>query len=88
MIEDLGVSEINEAITAYRSASVSDELQEMERMRENARLNEALILSNVRKEERERWESVVADKDAALADKELENEQLRKQLSELQKKAE
>ena len=99
MIENLGVTEINEAITAYRSASVSDELQEIERMRENARLREALVVKNVKKRvekaERERWKSVVADKDAALADKdatladkELEIEQLRKKLTELQDKSE
>jgi len=35
------------------------------------------------KTEREKWQGVVADKDAALAHKDAENEELRTQLAEL-----
>jgi hypothetical protein len=38
--------------------------------------------------EREKWQGVVADKDAALAEQAIENEKLRKQLAEFQPKIE
>jgi hypothetical protein len=38
-------------------------------MRTDARHNEASALHNARREESEKWQKVVADKDAALADK-------------------
>jgi hypothetical protein len=37
-------------------------------------------------QEREKWQSVVAEKDTALAEKDAENERLRKLLAELQGK--
>jgi hypothetical protein len=79
---------MNEAIGAYRHVSATDEFKEIERLRSRARHNEASALGNAerRGEERERakWQSVVADKDAALADKDVENEALRRQLAEYQ----
>jgi len=56
------------------------ELREAERMRSKARHDEAQALQNARREATAiadtRWQSVIADKDA-------ENEELRKQLAEL-----
>jgi len=77
MIEELGVSEINEAITAYRSVTVSPEFLELERQREKSRINEASALHYAEqsgekrgaKAERKKWRTVVAKKDAKLAEK-------------------
>jgi predicted transposase/invertase (TIGR01784 family) len=70
-LEALEVSMMNEAIGAYRHMSATDEFKEIERLRSRARHNEASALGNAerRGEERERakWQSVVADKDAAHA---------------------
>jgi hypothetical protein len=41
----------------------------LERLRADARRNEAAALRHAAKVERIKWQSVVADKDAALADK-------------------
>jgi hypothetical protein len=49
----------------------------LERMRSDARHNEAAALGNARREERAKWQDIVADKDA-------ENARLREQLMELQ----
>ena len=99
-IEKLEVPEMREAIEAYRHVTVSPEFKELERLRSRARATEASALGHARREEREKWESVVAGKDAALADKDAalankdaaladnatEIETLRKQLAELQAK--
>ena len=80
MIEELGVPEVNEAITEYRRVISSSELREIERQRERARMNEASALHNaeIRAEKREakKWKGVIkrkdtelAEKDSALADK-------------------
>jgi predicted transposase/invertase (TIGR01784 family) len=66
-IEALGVSVMNQAIGAYRSITATDEFRTLERMRTDARHNEASALHNARREESEKWQKVVADKDAALA---------------------
>jgi predicted transposase/invertase (TIGR01784 family) len=68
-IERLGVPIMNEAIAGYRSITASDEFRTLERMRSDARHNEASALYNARLEESEKWRKVVEDKDAALADK-------------------
>ena len=92
MIDGYGVDEINEVVTAYRNLSQSPEFQIMETQRIMAAADEAQRMSNAEERgaehERERWEGVVADRDAALADKDAENAELRKQLAELQAKAE
>jgi hypothetical protein len=86
-LEALEVSVMNEAIGAYRHMSATDEFKEIERLRSRARHNEASALGNARRqgylEAEEKWQAVVADKDAALADKDAENETLRRQLAEL-----
>ena len=60
---------MSEAISAYRHVAASPELREIERMRSKARHDEAQALLNARRKEREKWQGVVADKDAMLADK-------------------
>ena len=77
MIEELDVSEVNEAITAYRTVTASDELWEIERQRERARMNEAAALhsAEIRAEKRtekrinKKWKGIVAEKKAEIAEK-------------------
>jgi len=76
-IEALEVPIMKEAIGAYRHVTATAEFKELERLRSRARHNEASALGHARREEREKWQGVVAEKDA-------ENENLRKQLAELQ----
>ena len=82
-IEKMGVEVMKEAIMAYRQVSASPEYQEMERMRSKAGHDEAQALKNAEtrgeKSSDKKWQKVVADKDS-------ENETLRKQLAELQAK--
>jgi len=86
-IERLGVPIMSEALQAYRHVAASDEFKIMERMRSKARHDEAQALNNAAQlaaeGERLKWQGVVADKDAALADKDAENEKLRILLAEL-----
>jgi predicted transposase/invertase (TIGR01784 family) len=90
-IESMGVPIMTEAIVAYRSVSADKEFQELERLRQRARNNEASALGHARREERKKWQGIVADKDAVLAakdavlaDKDAEIEELRKLLAESQ----
>jgi predicted transposase/invertase (TIGR01784 family) len=94
-IEAMGVSVMQEAIAAYRQVSASDEFKEIERLRSRARHNEASALGNARREgqregiaigaetEREKWQGVVADKDAILADKDAALAKQAAQIEEL-----
>ena len=79
-LEALEVSDMQQAIEAYRYVSATEEFRALERMRSDARRNEASALGNARREEREKWQGVVADKDAALADKDAEIARLRAML--------
>lgn len=80
-IEAMEVSVMKEAIGAYRQVTATDEFKELERLRERARHNEASALYNAEmkgeKRANEKWQSIVAEKEA-------ENEKLRKQLAEFQ----
>jgi len=90
MIDELGVNEINEIVTAYHKLAESPEFRELERVREKARNDEASALGHARrcgeaigekrgeKRASAKWKKVVADKDA-----EIDN--LQKQLAELTK---
>jgi predicted transposase/invertase (TIGR01784 family) len=75
-LEALEVTIVTQAIGAYREIVVSPEFHELERLRDSARHNEASALLNAQrkaeKAEREKWQGVVADKDAALAGKDAE----------------
>jgi len=76
-IKALEVPIMEQAINAYNTITVSPEFKELERLRSIARHNESSALRNAREEERQKWQNV-AD----------ENEQLRSQIAELQKKQE
>ena len=70
-IEAWEVPAMQQAIEAYRHITATDEFKEIERIRLRARHNEASALGNARREgakqERSKWESVVANKDAEIA---------------------
>jgi predicted transposase/invertase (TIGR01784 family) len=83
-LERLEVPIMTRAIGAYREITVSSEFRELERLRADARHNEAAALRHAAEVEREKWQGVVADKNAALADKDAENARLREQLVVLQ----
>jgi predicted transposase/invertase (TIGR01784 family) len=72
-LEALEVPIVTQAIGAYREITVSPEFRELERLRADARHNEASALHHARQETEKavnaKWRGVVADKDAALADK-------------------
>jgi predicted transposase/invertase (TIGR01784 family) len=75
-IEALGVPIMTQAINAYHSVVVSPEFKEYERLRAKARHDEAQALRNAERRgetrgeqaEREKWQSVVAEKDALIAE--------------------
>jgi hypothetical protein len=68
-LEALEVPIVTQAIRMYREITVSPEFRELERLRADARHNEASALENVQRKEREKWQGVIAEKDAALANK-------------------
>jgi predicted transposase/invertase (TIGR01784 family) len=75
-IEALEVKVMEQAIKAYRSITATEEFQKLERMRFDARCNEASALGNARHEgaeiEREKWQGVVAEKDTRIAELEAQ----------------
>jgi len=76
---------MEQAIETYRRITATNEFKELERMRSRARHNEASALSHARKEgaeqEREKWQGVVVDKDAAIAEKDATIAELRARLA-------
>ena len=84
-IKEMGVEAMQEAIEAYREVSATAEFRELERQRERARHNEASALLHAetvaKAEEREKWQAVVAEKDAThsaeMAEKDAELARLR-----------
>jgi uncharacterized protein YbjQ (UPF0145 family) len=92
-IEEMGVPVMKQAIGAYRSVTATEEFRALERMRSDARHNEASALANARREAADetdaKWQGVVAEKDAALvkkdaalAEKDAEIARLRAMLGE------
>jgi predicted transposase/invertase (TIGR01784 family) len=92
-IEALGVPVMAEAIEAFRHIAKTKDYKEIERLRDRARHNEASALAHAadvaEQAEREKWQAVVAKKDAALSDqkaelakKDAEIARLRKRLNE------
>ena len=83
-IESLGVSVMSEAVQAYRHVSASSEFREKERLWSKARHDEAQALKNAERKaeqrEREKWQSVMVEKDTALADKDAIIARLQAQL--------
>ena len=67
-LEELEVPVVTQAIGAYREVMVSPEFRELERLRADARHNEASALLNAERREREKWQGVVAQKDTAIAE--------------------
>jgi predicted transposase/invertase (TIGR01784 family) len=70
-IEELEAPIMKQAIRAYRSVTATEEFRALERMRSDARRNEASALANARREAVEetdaKWQGVVAEKDAEIA---------------------
>jgi len=64
------VTIVTKAIGAYREIIVSPEFRELERLRADARHNEASALLNAERKEREKWQGVAT-----------ENEQLRAEIA-------
>jgi len=56
------------AVQAYRHVAASPEFREIARLRSKARHDEAQALNNARREERAKLQSVIDEKDAALAE--------------------
>ena len=85
-IEALEVPVMNQAINAYNSVKVSPEFREAERLYAKARHDEAQALHHARlegaKQERETWQGVVAEKDAALTEQAALIAELRARLGE------
>jgi predicted transposase/invertase (TIGR01784 family) len=85
-LEALEVSVMIEAIGAYRHVAATDEFKEIERLRSRARHNEAAALRHARsegyREADEKWQIVIAGKDAALADKDALIAELKTRLGE------
>jgi len=59
---------MKEAINAYRHIAATPEFQQLEKMRSDARHNEAAALNHAQQQEREKWQTVIADKDAQIAE--------------------
>jgi predicted transposase/invertase (TIGR01784 family) len=72
-IEEMGVPIMSEAIAAYRHVAASDRLAQIEKAKSKARHDEAQALNNARREEREKWQGVLADKDALIAELRAKN---------------
>jgi predicted transposase/invertase (TIGR01784 family) len=93
-LNEMGVSVIQEAIKAYHTVSSTEEFRELERMRHFAETNRASSLGYARDEGRvegraegyreaeEKWQGVVANKDAALANKDALIAELRARLGD------
>ena len=77
---------MQEAIDAYRSVTASAEFRELERLRSKARHDEAQALYDAEqkgiKEEREKWQEVVAVKEVELSEKEAKLSEKDAKLSE------
>jgi len=89
-IEEMEVPVMKQAIGAYRAATATDEFRQLERMRADARNREASALGHARREgiaigeeaEREKWQGVIADKDAEIVEQAAEIKRLRAQLKQ------
>ena len=76
-LKENGGAIMSQAIEAYREITAKDEFKELERLREKAGHDEAQALHNAERREREKWQTVVAEKDAEI-------ERLRSELAEAQ----
>jgi predicted transposase/invertase (TIGR01784 family) len=85
-IKALEVTVTEQAIEAYHNITATEEFRRLERMRFDAECNEAAALGNARREESEKWQSVVAEKDTRIAEKDTRIAQLEAQLAKYQNK--
>jgi predicted transposase/invertase (TIGR01784 family) len=69
ILANMEVPEMKEAVKVYHQITVTPEFRERERLYEKARHVEASALHHARTEEREKWQSVVAEKEKAMAEK-------------------
>jgi len=81
-IKSFGVPEINEAIETFYDVIESPEFQELERLREKARHDEAQALHNAEQKERKKWQGIVAEKDAEIEKQKALIDELKKRLGE------
>jgi len=81
-LEALEVAIVKQAIGAYREVMVSPEFRELERLRADARHNEASALANAERKEREKWQGVVAKNETTIAEQAALIEELRARLDE------
>ena len=63
------VSVMEQAVKEYRRITTTEEFREIERLRSRARHNEASAVRHAKEEEREKWQGVVAEKEAIIANK-------------------
>jgi hypothetical protein len=68
---------IQEKIKAFHSMTASEEFKRYERMRFDAECIQASKLYNARNEEREKWQGVIAEKDARIAQLEAQIAKMR-----------
>ena len=80
----VGGEVMSQAVAAYRGITATEEFKHLEILRARAGHDEAQALNNARRQEREKWQGVVAQKDTALASEKAENEKLRQQITLLQ----
>jgi hypothetical protein len=88
-IEAMEVPIMRDAVGAYRQVTATDEFRELERIRSRSRHNEASALYNAEcrgesrgeQREREKWQTVIAEKEAVLAEKDTLIAKLRAQLN-------
>jgi predicted transposase/invertase (TIGR01784 family) len=66
-IKTIGGPVMEQAISAYNSIVISPEFKEYERLRDKARHDEAQAIWNAERRSDERWQGVVAEKDAEIA---------------------
>jgi septal ring factor EnvC (AmiA/AmiB activator) len=71
-LDKLGVPIVTDTIKAYRQIVASPQFLEFERIRSDARHNEAAALRNEREKTENRLNLVIADRDAAIAKKDAE----------------
>jgi hypothetical protein len=83
-LEKLGVEEMTQMVNAYRKITNSPDYVDLERQRLMNRLDEGQALRHAKllgaEEERDKWQDVVADKDAALAEQAARILELERQL--------
>jgi hypothetical protein len=82
-IQELEVPIMEQTIQAYRSITATSEFQTLERMRSDARRNEAAALRHATEVEREKWKGIVAEKEAVLAKKDAELVEIKAQMAKL-----